>query len=482
MKLWFLLALLLAAGASPAVAGLGDVAPPPLTAEDVKAITELLSQAPTQGLPPQDVAAAVRNAASADPATRQAAEQALADAAIAFANGESGALADPADIDSNFALKATHDAAADFARARAAGQIAAWAASVQRHDPGFLALVRYRASYADIVAAGGWPDVPAGKALAPGAADARVPVLRQRLAIEGFSAQPGPKPDVFDAALSASLAAFQAHHRLRPDGVLNAQTTQALNVSADTRLAAVDANLERARWLPAQLPAMRIEVDAGDPSATLFEAGAPTLTMRAIVGQPTKRTPTFVSKVVSVVFNPPWLVPSDIAARELYPKERRSPGYFARHDFAIVQGRLIQRPGPQAALGFIKFDMPDPFTVYLHDTPSRTLFARDNRWLSHGCIRLQAPRELATKLLAPQGWTREAIDAAIAAKTTRAVALTNQPPVFVVYRTVVAGPDGLPVFRSDPYGWDAKIVQALDAVRHGATAAGRADGVTSGGG
>jgi len=451
--------------------------PSPLTAADRVAITVALSTASSQGLP--DVAVPPADAP----------DQALADAAIAFAIAENGLIANPAALDRNFALKPADDAAKQFGAARDGGRVAAWIAGVPRADPAYLALVKARDGYAAILKAGGWRPIPDGKSPKLGASDPRVPLLRDRLVAEGFlSASPAPTPllapllraaqdangppvaapppepapeTLFDASLAAALASFQDHHGLKADGVLTAATVAALNVPAEARLAAIDANLERARWLPSQMPANRIEVDLGAPDATLFEAGAPVLAMRAIVGRPDRKTPTFVSKVTAVKFNPPWIVPADIAAREILPKARRSPGYLARNDYYLSGGQVIQRPGPKAALGYVKFEMPDPFGVYLHDTPSRTLFAHDKRWLSHGCMRLEKPRELAAAVLAAQGWDRAAVDAAIATAATNSVPVKHQVPVYVIYRTVIAEQDGHLAFRADVYGWDAKVAAAL---------------------
>jgi L,D-transpeptidase YcbB len=447
--------------------------PPPLSAAEARAITQALADAAGQGLP-ATLAALPQTGAS---------DQALADAAVAYARAEGGLIAHPEALDPNFALKGADDAAARFQAARGAGQIAAWIATLGRTDPDYLALVRAREAYATMVKAGGWQPVAAGKPPKLGAGDPRVPLLRARLTLEGYLSAPSTAPallapltlaaqaaagapaaapdELFDAELAAALAVFQTHHRLKADGVLTAATLAALNVPAETRLAAIEANLERARWLPDRLPPGRIEVDLAGPDATLYAADRPVLTMRAIVGRPDRQTPIFVSKVTAVKFNPPWIVPADIAAREILPKERSSPGYLARNDYYLDGAQVIQRPGPKAALGYVKFEMPDPFGVYLHDTPSRTLFARDQRWLSHGCMRLEKPRELAAALLAPQAWDRAAVDAAIAAGATRSVPLKVQPPVFVIYRTVAAAADGRMMFRPDVYGWDAEIAAAL---------------------
>jgi murein L,D-transpeptidase YcbB/YkuD len=462
-------------GAAPPPLASPQSTPPPLTAADKTAIIAALADAQAQGLP------------ATAPPRADASDQTWADAAIAYAKSENGFIADPAALDPNFALKpATDDAAEQFGAARDAGRIAQWIAGTARIEPAYLALVKARDGYAAILKAGGWQPIADGKAPRLGASDARTPSLRARLALEGYlSAPTEPSPLLapllravqdaggappsqqaapetqFDAPLAAALAKFQDHHGLKADGVLTAATLAALNVPAEARLAAIEANLERARWLPNQMPATRIEVDLGGPDATLFEAGAPVLTMRAIVGRPDRQTPIFVSKVLAVKFNPPWIVPADIAAAEILPKERASPGYLARNDYYLDGGQVIQRPGPKAALGYVKFEMPDPFGVYLHDTPARALFAHDRRWLSHGCMRLEKPRELAAAVLAPQGWDRTAVDAAIAAAATSSVSVKPQVPVFVVYRTAVASRDDHVTFRQDVYGWDAKIAVAL---------------------
>ena len=453
-------------------------APPTLAAQpaalspaDARAIAAAVNAAAGDGLSQPDIGGALQALAGPDPAAQAAADRTLGAVAVRLAGQRHGMRIDPRAIDKDFALRGDYDPGADFLAARLAGRVPDWAAGLTPTDPAYLALTAARARYAAIVAAGGWAALPAGKTLKVGERDARAPALRDRLALEGYAAptpaappaaaSAQPPPDRFDPALAAALAAFQAHHALKPDGVLTADTTAALNVDARTRLAAIDANLERLRWLPSPMPADRVEVDIGDPQAVLFRAGQPALSMRAIVGDLKHHTPTFASEVTAIVFNPPWVVPTSIAAAELYPKERRHPGYFARNGFQVINGQLVQRAGPKAALGYLKFDMPDPFQVYLHDTPSRSLFTRDKRWLSHGCLRLQLPRDLAAALLAPQGWDRAAVDAAIAAKATRSVALKVRPPVFVVYRTALADAQGQVTFRPDVYGWDAELTTAL---------------------
>ena len=459
---WVLVAALIPAFALPGLSAAADLAlAPALSQDEAASLAQTLGDAQRQGLASPAAGLASRFADTPDPILREAAVQLMVRDAIAFARSQRGNLPDPTAIDRGLALKVPYDAEADFESARQAGRVADWAAGQLRTDAAFLGLVAARDHYAQIVAAGGWDAVEAGPAPEPDAMDARLPALRQRLALEGYATAVAADETVFDASLAAALSAFQAHHGLPADGRLTEATIAALNVPAETRLATLDANLERARWLPIRLPATRIEVDIADPTAVLFQGDAPTLSMHAIVGDLKHHTPTFASEVQAVVVNPPWVVPTEIAARELYPHERRSPGYLARSGFRVVGGQLVQTPGPKAALGYLKFDMPDPFQVYLHDTPARTLFAQQRRWLSHGCVRLEAPRDLAAALLSAQGWDRAQVDAAIAGGRTFRVGLAAPIAVFVVYRTAVADAAGQVTFRPDIYGWDAKITAAL---------------------
>ncbi|HWF77682.1 MAG TPA: L,D-transpeptidase family protein [Caulobacteraceae bacterium] len=486
----FLTAADTATGSPPGVSPAG---PPPLSAADGAAIEAVLRDAPAQGIAAPNVAADV--AQLSDPAQQAGAAERLQRAAIAYARAEHGMSLDPGSIDDDFALRAPFNAAAEFAQARANGQVGQWLDAQTRKDPAYLALVDARARYEDVDGHGGWGTIAGGKLLKAGMVDARVPALRKRLAAEGYDAPApaaaavadarpadaatsggraahgraahsrrgrvksahaaAPGADLFDRALAKALADFQDHHGLKADGVLTPATLAALNVSAHDRLATLSANLERARWLPVAMPDTRIEVDTAGPEVALFQDGKSTLGMRAVAGETKRPTPMFASAVTAVKFNPPWIVPKDIAEKEIYPKGR---GYMAREDFHVVDGRLIQRAGPKSSLGYVKFEMPDGFQVYMHDTPARSLFALSRRWRSHGCVRLENPRGLAAILL---GWDPAAVDQAIAAGATKTYALKTAIPVFVVYRTAWVAPDGHASFRDDVYGWDDEIAAAL---------------------
>lgn len=378
------------------------------------------------------------------------------------ARAEAGLRVRPSSIDRFWALEPLpRDMVREFDAARQEASLSQWLAALAPTDPRYRSLLQARDRYRALCARGGWAALPAGPPLKEGAQDPVVPALRARLAAEGYAVPASPEPDRLDAALAAVLAQFQARHGLEADGVLGRATRTALDLPATARLAQIELNLERWRWAPRQLPADRIELDIAGAWAVLYRAGQPRLSMRAVVGKPATKTPMFASRLEAVVFNPPWNVPTSITSQEIAPKAARDPAYLARHHYVTTPNGLQQLPGPDNALGQVKFDLPSPFGVYLHDTPSKGAFARPMRALSHGCMRLEKPLELAAELLGQQGWTRAQVDSAVAAGATRRVGLTQPTPLFVVYRTAFVDAAGDVEFRADVYGWDDKLAAAL---------------------
>jgi murein L,D-transpeptidase YcbB/YkuD len=231
------------------------------------------------------------------------------------------------------------------------------------------------------------------------------------------------------------------------------------------RLHTIEVNLERQRWLPRRPPLERVWVNAADARLTLYRADRPVFSTRVIVGQDAEpnQSPEFRATIDGVLFNPPWNIPESIVTQELLPKISRDPTYLSRHNIvARPDGGLQQLPGPGSGLGLIKFEMENRFDVYLHDTPSKNLFNRDNRRISHGCIRVQNPRELAALLLR---LPVEAIDHAIAMGGTVRSDLPAPVPVFVVYETAFVDADGDLQFRPDVYHRDAEIWRQLHPMR-----------------
>jgi murein L,D-transpeptidase YcbB/YkuD len=352
----------------------------------------------------------------------------------------------------------------EMASAYAFGRLAAWSATLSPNGEAYAALARARLRYAAIVAAGGWPDLPLDLRLRPGDVGPGVLALRQRLAAEDAGPPAPDQPEVFDPPLKQSLVAWQARNGLEADGVVGPATRARLAEPAATRLARIEANLERWRWLPRPLPRDRLEIDTGGAVGALFRDGRRVRTFRVIVGAVRDPTPLFLSAINGVVLNPPWNVPDRIAREEILPKAALDPGYLERNGFVQLDGRLQQAPGPRSALGLVKFDLVSPFGVFLHDTPGREAFRLRKRHLSHGCMRVEHPLALADLLLAPQGRGGGRMMADLATGRTQRIALSRPIPLVVVHWTVRVDPDGQVGFLDDVYGWDARLARALSGM------------------
>jgi murein L,D-transpeptidase YcbB/YkuD len=263
------------------------------------------------------------------------------------------------------------------------------------------------------------------------------------------------------AVIEALAPATPTYHALRQA----LQTYNAAAASGDQasieRSRTIAVNLERQRWLPRPLPPNRVWVNVADERLVFYHAGRPVFATRVVVGQDAenKQSPEFHAVIDASFFNPPWVIPSDIVTAEILPKISRNPDYLTQNKMIMLaNGDAEQLPGPEAGLGLIMFDMPNPFDVYLHDTPNRTIFSRDNRRLSHGCIRVQNPCQLAALLL------RQPVDTVneeIAKGNTTRNNLPEPMPVFVVYQTAFLDTAGKLQFRPDFYNRDDKIWAAL---------------------
>ena len=302
--------------------------------------------------------------------------------------------------------------------------------------------------------------------------------------------RPAASPDVgsvYDGVLVEAIQRFQERHGLAPDGIIGPATARALAVPAEQRARQIELSLERLRWLPT--PAGRRAVFVNIPAFELIAVdavgseAAPALQMRVVVGKAGTKTPAFAGAIETVVFAPHWNVPRSIVVHEELPKLRRDPGRLAARRYEIVRGdavlpanaasvealaqgraRLRQRPGPGNALGRVKFLFPNSHSVYLHDTPSRELFARSRRDFSHGCIRVERPTELAEWVLRERAdWPPERIGAAMAGSRETFVRVDPSVAVVIAYATAVARRDGTISFYEDLYGHDAALERALDA-------------------
>jgi murein L,D-transpeptidase YcbB/YkuD len=413
---------------------------------DAEHAIEVLAAVPAHGFP-EGAFDAKRLAEMPKSAER---DRLLQAALVAYAKAQHGLGLPKSALRKDWGMRApAYDAEAELAAAIQQGDLRDWLDAQAPSAPAYVALQGAYARYLKIAADGGWPQV------SPKADQA---VLRQRLAFEDPQIAHGQA----QVDLAAALGRFQAAHGLPSTGKLDAATVTELNVPALARAAQIRASLERLRWLPRDEPATRIDVNTAAAVMTYVEDGKTVLTMRSASGRPGDETPILASTIDNIVLNPPWNVPEGIAQEELYPKEAANPGYFAANNFVEKEGRLVQEPGPESALGLVKFDFDNPYAVYLHDTPSKAAFSRTSRAVSHGCVRLEHAVDFARMLLSKQpGWDGGKVDAVLASRETTHVKLAHPVPVRLQYLT--AWPEaGRIAFRPDVYGWDAELLKIMD--------------------
>jgi len=314
------------------------------------------------------------------------------------------------------------------------------------------------------------PEIPGGRNLALGSRGERVGMVRERLALLGESpADPPLALETFDKDLRDVVVAFQRRSGLTPDGIIGPSTLAALNRPYDpSGLEQIRINLERMRWFYDALPEDFVFVDVAGFMAYVVRGGQVAWSTRVVVGTPDKQTPSFRDEMEVVVFNPTWIVPKSIQ------KTMRSVGstfkVINRRTGRAVSGGdihdhsrylLVQQPGPKNALGRVKFLFPNNQAVYMHDTPSKHLFARRVRAYSHGCVRVKDPLTLAEVILNRPSWNQSQISRVLHTSRTRYVKLDRHLPVILYYLTAFADADGRVAFRSDVYDRDAALEQAF---------------------
>jgi murein L,D-transpeptidase YcbB/YkuD len=332
------------------------------------------------------------------------------------------------------------------------------------------------AQYETIVAKGGWPDIPASAdGLRVGAKGPAVPALRRRLSVAGDLELDSGDPQVFDSYVDAAVRRFQVRHGLHSDGVVHEATLHALNVSADRRLAQLRTNAVRLKALTGNL-GNRIVV-ANIPAAQIeaIENGVAVTRHIAVAGKPDRPSPDLRTKITQINFNPFWTVPVSIIRKDLIPKMQAEPDYLTRNHIRIfdpknnelqpsqidwysteaVNYKFKQDAGDFNSLGSIKINFPSPDGVYMHDTPSKNLFGEDFRFASSGCMRVQNVRELVYWILAESpGWSKAEIDEVIKSGERKDAKVAKPLPLYWVYVTAWATPDGVVQFRDDIYNRD----------------------------
>ncbi|MDB5693671.1 MAG: murein L,D-transpeptidase [Alphaproteobacteria bacterium] len=402
-------------------------------------------------------------------------EVAMTKAALDYGHALAFGVVDPKKVfDPYTATRPKLDLAAGLQQAAAGGHVGAWLAGLAPSDPEYKALsdafLRYRQA-----SAGAQPaPIPNGDKIAPGDRDPRVPAIAAALRRYGFApaqaataqpvpAQPasGAKAKPADAAtytkdMASEVARVQLDYGIKPDGIIGNDTIEALSNGAVERARILAVNLERRRWLNRAPPATRIDVNTAAATLIYWRDGQAANSRRVVVGQPDWETPELGARIFRLVANPDWTIPDKIAAEEVRPK---GAAYMAKEHITTKNGRLVQASGPDSALGMVKFDMDDPYAIYLHDTPAKPMFASPDRHQSHGCVRVQDALGFA-RMIADQQGVRQQFEQALATGKETNVKLPTEIPVRLLYHSAYLD-GGHVVFRPDPYGWDDKLAQAL---------------------
>ena len=453
----------------------------------LEALLAAMARAGDHGLPAARFdpgALHARLAAARTPAEAGAAEIAVTQAFLDYAAALSSGLTDPARIARDVMVREVprRDPRALLDLMASEDPVAVLRGLAPR-SPEYARLMGHKARLAAAVRRGGWGPAVAADRLAPGDEGPGVVALRDRLRAMGFLGRAlSPR---YDAALTAAVRDFQRATGLAEDGVAGPATIRAANVPAEARMGQVLVAMERERWMNAPRGGRAIWVNLPDFSAAILDDGVETFRTRAVIGKAEagRYTPEFSDEMTHMVVNPSWYVPRSIVVGEYLPQLRANPGAVPHLEIRDRNGRpanrgagfsqytartfpyaMRQPPGPKNALGLVKFMFPNKYNIYLHDTPAKSLFDREERAFSHGCVRLHRPFDFAHALLAPQeddpeGAFRRALDGG----AERRIDLEAPVPVHIVYRTAFTDAKGGLHFRADVYGRDALVLAALRA-------------------
>jgi L,D-transpeptidase YcbB len=400
-------------------------------------------------------------------------------------------LTGPHEADSSWYLRASpFDPVAALQAAGTDGDLARLLETLPPVHTAYTRLRTALARYRRLADQGGWQPLPPGPKLVPNDEHEQVALLRARLRSEGdlprLALSFGTR---YDASLAAAVKEYQRRHGLHADGIVGLRTRAALNVPAAERAAQLRRAMERWRWLPRDFGRHYILANTAGFELAVVEDSKTLLRMRTINGTPDQATPSFGTTLQSLIINPYWYVPERIARDRLWPRAQANPDYLgargfrvfdtrngswreldpARLDWTRINGngsgvRLRQEPGPANLMGRLSFVLPNPFDVFLHDTPERALFARDTRTFSEGCVRIENAMALARHTLRRRPeWTAARIQEEIDALRHQTLPLPEPIPVYVLYLPSWVDDKGRVQFRDDPYGRESVLASYYPA-------------------
>jgi len=452
-----------------------------------QAFMQALEEASMHGLPDMSLRASellaqMRNVRS----TRDlgAVEVALSRALVDYATDlQTGLVNTPSSIDEGIVRNKHKVDATGFLSGMSSERPYAFLQNLVPASPQYRALMREKMRLEALLNAGGWGAIVPVRKMEPGDTGPTVIALRNRLVAMGYLDPTATRS--YDLALEDAVRRFQDEHGLAVDGVAGEGTLNEINRPVTDRIKSVLVAMERERWLTPDRGDRHILVNLTDFAAKIIDDGEITFETRSVIGsnRSDRRTPEFSDVMDHMVINPSWYVPRSIITKEYLPKLKNNPNAHSYIEITDNRGRVVNRnnvdfsqftarsfpfamrqpPSSRNALGLVKFMFPNKYNIYLHDTPQKSLFGREVRAFSHGCIRLQKPFEFAYALLARQSDTpKQDFHQVLNSGKETKVTLETKVPVHMIYRTAFVSEDGRAEFRRDIYGRDAKIWSAME--------------------
>jgi L,D-transpeptidase YcbB len=266
----------------------------------------------------------------------------------------------------------------------------------------------------------------------------------------------------FDTSLQNAVKNFQRRLGYKEDGKINRTLLAEMNTPIEKRIEQILVNMERCRWVPVQLKSNYLLVNIPEFKLHVYNQDTIAFSMNVVVGKYQNKTVVFNGEMNQIVFSPYWNIPSSILRKEILPAIRRNSNYLASHNMEWNGGNVRQKPGPNNSLGLVKFLFPNSHSIYLHDTPAKSLFSKEKRAFSHGCIRVAEPKKLATYLLRDEeNWNEANITKAMEKGTEQYVTLKKKIPVFIAYFTAWVDRKGQLNFRQDVYKRDSRLAKLI---------------------
>lgn len=418
-------------------------------------LTQAIAQAQAHGLSEGDF---LEGSPPPEPAQREAR---LTQAALAYASALAKGFTDPSEIREIYTVaRPETDVVAGLAQAVSSDKVGDWIASLPPRSREYQALSREFLRYLRQAQQGNSAEIEAnGELIKEGETDPRVPRLVEALASNGYldpRQLQRPNPQAYTAQVSQAVGRMQDDYGIASDGVVGPDTLEILNTGSKERARQLAINLERLRWLERNAPPTRIDVNTAATFLDYYRDGQHRDHRRVVVGEPGWETPALGSPMYRLVANPTWTVPKSIEEDELSDVSR---SYLRRNNMERRNGWIVQLPGPDNALGEVKFDMQNDHAIYLHDTPAKHLFRENERHRSHGCVRVEDALGFARKIAEQDGILPE-FQQALATGEEKFVNLNSKIPVRLLYHTAYFR-NGKVQFRTDAYGWDEDVARAL---------------------